>query len=360
MTDALTPRDLAVLRLAAQGYTNREISKVFGLSEKSIEHMLGSTDPFRALYAKLGVKNRAEAAAWYTARYGLGQRMNSGRTADYLLELATDYVARIYQTRIHGHPQMAIEMAQFVSAMLEDAAQKTISPRYQEALLAIRTQALLEQGTAYLETTTPDALFRMINPLVCEIRVMAKATGHSPLLGEACVLLAGVANITKHYALGMRLYTTALDLIDEMNLTLRSLRGIAIAAAYLNKPATVSAVSSRVSKLVEDGCWINGEQVCETLEGVGKAQGLLGSTTAYRYLEQGEAILTVQAAHNSTKLPLRRLQLLVSKLEVTQRLAPTDHAVIEQLGRDGIALAHEYGYHRHVALIKKRLATSLP
>ena len=137
MTHSLTLRDLTILRLTAQGCTNREISEALGLSEKSIEHMLGSTDTFRAIYAKIGVKNRAEAVAWYMARYGLDKGIHPARAADHLLELASDYVTRVYQMRVMGKPHIAIEMAQFIATVLGEAVPEALSPGYQEALLTL-------------------------------------------------------------------------------------------------------------------------------------------------------------------------------------------------------------------------------
>ncbi|GGV34835.1 helix-turn-helix transcriptional regulator [Streptomyces spectabilis] len=56
---ALTPQELAVARLAAQGLTNRQIATSLALSVKTIEYHLGHT------YAKLGI----------TSRIGLVQRL---------------------------------------------------------------------------------------------------------------------------------------------------------------------------------------------------------------------------------------------------------------------------------------------
>lgn len=53
---ALSPREREVLRLAAEGLTNRGIGAVLGLSPRTVERHIGS------VLAKLGVPNRAAAA----------------------------------------------------------------------------------------------------------------------------------------------------------------------------------------------------------------------------------------------------------------------------------------------------------
>jgi DNA-binding NarL/FixJ family response regulator len=59
--ELLTRRETEVLRLLAEGLTNREIAARLFISPKTAEHHVGR------LYAKLGVGSRAEAAA-YAAR----------------------------------------------------------------------------------------------------------------------------------------------------------------------------------------------------------------------------------------------------------------------------------------------------
>jgi len=52
---ALTPREKEVLQMASQGYANKQIAELMGISEHTIKFHLSS------LYAKLRVTNRTEA-----------------------------------------------------------------------------------------------------------------------------------------------------------------------------------------------------------------------------------------------------------------------------------------------------------
>ena len=56
--ERLTPRELEVLHLLANGDSNPEIATVLGLSPKTVMHHSVS------IYGKLGVRGRAEATAW--------------------------------------------------------------------------------------------------------------------------------------------------------------------------------------------------------------------------------------------------------------------------------------------------------
>jgi DNA-binding NarL/FixJ family response regulator len=60
----LSERELEVLRLVAQAWTNREIAETLVLSEKTVARHLTN------IFTKIGVENRAGAVA-YALRHGL-------------------------------------------------------------------------------------------------------------------------------------------------------------------------------------------------------------------------------------------------------------------------------------------------
>jgi DNA-binding NarL/FixJ family response regulator len=62
--DDLTPRELEVVKLIAEAYTNRQIAEALNLSEKTVESHRGN------LLAKLGMRDRVEIAR-YAIRRGL-------------------------------------------------------------------------------------------------------------------------------------------------------------------------------------------------------------------------------------------------------------------------------------------------
>jgi DNA-binding NarL/FixJ family response regulator len=62
--DPLTPRELEVVKLIAEAYTNRQIAETLGLAEKTVESHRAN------VFAKLGMRDRVELAR-YAIRRGL-------------------------------------------------------------------------------------------------------------------------------------------------------------------------------------------------------------------------------------------------------------------------------------------------
>jgi HD-GYP domain-containing protein (c-di-GMP phosphodiesterase class II) len=66
LTDQLTPREVDVLRLLAQGRPNKQIARTLGISVKTVDNHL------QRMYAKAGVSTRAAATVWAMQRGLLG------------------------------------------------------------------------------------------------------------------------------------------------------------------------------------------------------------------------------------------------------------------------------------------------
>src|SRR5690606_11009743 len=70
--ERLTPREMSILELIAEGKTNREIAESLFLAEKTVKNYVSS------LLTKMGIRHRSAAAAYVArlqtnrARLGLG------------------------------------------------------------------------------------------------------------------------------------------------------------------------------------------------------------------------------------------------------------------------------------------------
>jgi LuxR family transcriptional regulator, maltose regulon positive regulatory protein len=57
ITDALSPREIAILELIAQGQCNKAIARILGISPETVKTHV------KNLFVKLGVEKRAQAVA---------------------------------------------------------------------------------------------------------------------------------------------------------------------------------------------------------------------------------------------------------------------------------------------------------
>ena len=69
----LTPREAEILRLVAEGYSNRRLSELLAVSEPTVKFHLTN------VYRKLGVANRTEASRWAQRQGFLGAAARRGR-----------------------------------------------------------------------------------------------------------------------------------------------------------------------------------------------------------------------------------------------------------------------------------------
>ncbi len=252
MDGKLTTREIEILRLIAQGLSNREIAKRLHLAPKTIEHLLGSSDPHRAIYPKIGVTNRTEAAAWYTAIFGNRARDDTiDQLHHQLIEVYADYQKRITQLRHNGQPQLAMSMADFLVQKCLDAANQTHAASNRHTFLQIAAQALLEQCTTHLEIDPRHIVVEQVRPLTTTLKQVGKELGDKNSVALATVILAGAYNIQKRYDVGRTLYVEAYAQTSDIDVKLRILRGVTIAAAYLHDAAGVQQVIPMVKALIE-------------------------------------------------------------------------------------------------------------
>jgi DNA-binding NarL/FixJ family response regulator len=73
ITDALSPRETAILELIAQGHSNKTIARILGISPETVKTHV------KNLFVKLGVEKRAQAVARAFADAGVEYAAGSAR-----------------------------------------------------------------------------------------------------------------------------------------------------------------------------------------------------------------------------------------------------------------------------------------
>jgi hypothetical protein len=219
-----------------------------------------------------------------------------------------------------------------------------------DAFLRLFSTVLVEEALVYLETVPRDQIVVTMRPLLREFRATARELGEPQIMAPGYLSLAGAYNINRRYLVGQILYKRAFELLDTVDAQLRALRGIAIAGIFLGDKVGVELATSETIRRVEEGNFTRLEQVCETMEGVSRARGLLGIHDAFYWFEEAEKILERLTNH-----PLRKLQMITSKLEVLLHLDPNSTIDIQKLASAGLSIATTFEYSRHQRLISELL-----
>lgn len=344
----LTSAELEVLRLAAEGLTNKEIATRVYLSKKTIDHMLGS-DVTRGIYPKINVKSRAEATAWY---------LEKRTTYRDLRDWSDSSLYWIHRVRIGGQPRLAMEQAEEMATLLR----QKIDSKFRligglKPLLNRLAHLLFEQLIAFYEIAPPGQIWSFAKLKIKEMRDIARTCDDEELHSLA------------EYGLGMAYYllgdplrsVQALDQAWIGALTnddrLKILRTKALDWAYLKEQQHFKEMAVKAENLIQDGNFSDLHFVCMAYEGLGRGQGILNLPTAFEMLERGW-----QTYHKLIKkrenMPIRYVQLARSELEVAQHLQPRDKQWLEERAKEGLRLANEYGYPRYTEQIERLLEWS--
>lgn len=360
---SLTEREIKVLRLVSQGLTNKQIAEELHLSEKTIEHMLGRSDPYRAIYPKINASNRAEAGAWYAENIGNTgkERTNSGdpllhlvATHPHVLDITEDRLETTHQVRVQGNPHLAATLANTTAERLRKIVREIPSTKA-PPLLSMLAQILYEQALSLREVaSSPQEAWASTDPLVKEMLEIADRCEDGDLFALAYLSQGDSTYIAKQYVSAAGWFNRAQDSVTNDGILFEILRPLALSYAYLRDKKGFKKAETEARAIIEGGQISNLEQICQVLEGIGRGQGLLGSPEAIKTLEEAEDVYN-KITDRTTKAPIRAIQLMRSRLEVIQCLEPTDKILLETYGEKGIRLAQEYGYHRHEWQIRNLL-----
>ncbi len=340
----LTPGELEVLRLAAEGLKNKDIAQALHFSEKTIEHMLGNADSDRAIYAKLGVKNRAQATGWYEKTMTAYQ---------YLKDHTEDNLQWINEIRIDGQPRQAMARAGYIA----DRLRQEISDKFKlvkvKLLLKRLAQLLFEQLIAFYEIALPDQIWPFVDPRIKEIYDLAKECDNDKeIIGLADYGLGLAYYLTNEPNHSLQASSRAWQEMSRVDDKLKVLRTMALDWAYLQEEQNFRATASQAQDLIQAGKFSDLQFVGMTLEGLGRGQAILKLPTAVDTLEQGRQIYN-QLTRPYHKMPIRQVQLIRSELEVALHLKAGNKLWSGERANEGLRLANEYGYPRYAEQIEQ-------
>lgn len=346
----LVKREIDVLACLARGLTTRQIAAELYYAEGTIENMLGRNNIDRGIYRKIGVKNGAEAAAWFgrtTANYEL------------LKKLGETYVTRISQIRLRGLSQDAVEWAIEADRILRAGINNdVIAIGADQSLHRLRVKILYEHIIALIETAMPTNVLPLTKPVIRELRSIGereqddnnKQYPDQENIEERILALADYAEglayyVSGHYQTSIRYLQSAMEQARKKDTQLNILRFLGLDLAGLHQPEAFDEVAQQTKAWISKEYFFEPHLVCMAWEGLGRGQGLLNDTRAFDTINKGWNLYRL--ATKNGKYPLRYIQLVRSQLEIATSLNSIERFQMEQKARVGIQKAKEYGYPRY-------------
>lgn len=305
----LTRREFKVLDLASQGLTNKEIAREVSLSPRTIGHMLGNDDPFRSIYAKIGVQTKAAATAWFASRDAQAHddqpadwvRLCSSPSAaeddavlnalraealtTFVLEAFDDDLGTIVRARNVGESHLSLQMGQRKAEQFRKLIKVAPSSPASQLLLSRLGLLLYQNALTCVVLVLPEDALRTLKPISDELMAVARACGEEQFASNAKFVLGTAYYFMEDYERAVGLLKQALLTKTDLDVRIRMLRLLALSLAYRLEKSEFSHVEGELRNLVSEGNWTDPISVCAMNEGLGRAHSLLGSPRAFHYLE---------------------------------------------------------------------------
>lgn len=359
----------ALLQLISQSLGERRpawLARQCGLTESAVSQWFtGDTIPSARALARIAVifdldgRHLARLAGRDPEKVAQLQDEMSGPiglSATALVEFARAHIDQVYLIRIRGNPQSTAVMAEQI-AMLAGQPVHGSREVIQE-LLRLRGRALFEWATALREIRQPNELVRATAPVVDQMKetLADLSDGHArdELAGLISVTEGQAAYIARHPDVSLaHLIRVGEEVNDDERLLNR--RTIAINWAELGRDgqvdrerarSTVRRLEIEALHIIGLGAFGNEHTVVVTLEGFGRARGLLGMEKAVETLEAAKR-LAQQIRSRGAHYPLPSIQIARSRLRVMLTEQERDHTLFEQIATEGLRSAQAEGYERY-------------
>jgi tetratricopeptide (TPR) repeat protein len=340
----LRPRRTIKLQL-----TQKQIARMIGIDQSRISRLeLGAGIPKDFPCAKAIAEcyqlDEEETKKWYQLIYGVSpidELLTKNLIESYKLHVDT-----LYKAQQRGVSELVIDRTYVITEQLRETI--ISSSRIREPLQKILARLLLTQIGSYMEIGLPNEMSGYTTPLIKEVQDIAKEYDDKNLLGSAYFNIGDIYYIKKQYDDAMPWLELAYDFLkDDKNSCLRINRTMALSLANLQEKKEFLRVKERAMGLIEDGEFTSLEPVCQVLEGIGSGLGILKSPNAFRVLEEAQNTHEMMIARDE-KMPFLSIQLARSQIEAMHNLGSKDKRLIEEIGKEGLRMASEYGFHRYV------------
>jgi transcriptional regulator with XRE-family HTH domain len=354
----------AVLRAKRKklGLTQQQMARKIGVHQSRIARIeLGTgipkDHPTAKKYSDSYKLTEEEENKFYQLIFGVEPQFLT--LSPTVIEVFVDTIETIHQVRIQGNPQLAGMRADVTANRLNELKRvfHTASTT-RDSLLKIYGRVLNERSWIYKETLAPRSVPVTTKPLINEMHAIAAACRDSELYGLFAFQKASTFYMMGQYVASLPLLTTALGHLKSSDDRLAVLRAIALSWSYLKDKTRFEETETKIRRIIEGGKCLSLERICQSLEGLGRAQGVLRLPRALKTMEEGWKIYAQMLDHHAIA-PFRHVQLVRSHLEIAKHTEGKDPKLFENLGSEGLRVSQQHGYPRHELIIRSFLTEIL-
>jgi transcriptional regulator with XRE-family HTH domain len=347
------------------GLTQSQIAKRTGISQPWLSRIeSGSYDNLSPeivrVLAECYKLSQEERAEWFEILYAISPE-NVGSVPDaswtnydFRIEAFTTDLKTIHRMRAEGNTSLCLETAGDVAKRLQKFLKEISDAERQKPLLRLYALIKLEEAKAYTWCIPSDNIWAVTRPIVEEVKDIAKRGDDAELFGLAEFREGDAYYIAGHHHLSQRLLNRALEKIADADTQLWILRNVALNWAYLAAEEHFRKVESAIQDLINRSSSFGLDRLCNALEGLARAQGILGLSEAFQTWSMGGEIYAKMKRENKMA-PFREVELIRTQLELIRHFHPRATRRLEAIGQRGLFLAREFGYLRHEKYIQNTL-----
>jgi transcriptional regulator with XRE-family HTH domain len=257
----------------------------------------------------------------------------------------------IYQARIGGNPQLAQEMAEAFSALINRKGNQIAHAKFFPEIEKIQARIWVEQAIAFRETCQANQVDQALK-FANGIKTIGQKYGDYEIiaLGNACAtdthyISKRWRNAIYEASEGKKLYDGGQE--KDFDNILLMLRTEIMSHALLSQVDEFKRAATKAIKRVQHRQFIHTEVVCTLLEGVSTGQGILRLKDAPETLDKARDFLSQTQKEHTQKPTFRYIQIARSGLQSALHLG-MDTGPYVKVAEEALRLAQGHKYLRYV------------
>lgn len=345
-------------RREALGLSQPQMGKKIGVDQSRISRVERGRKPKDAPTAQRYIDayqlSQGEANCWLELIFG---HPPTSLFPPEDLALVDGLIDSVRNIRIQGNPTQAINIVEQLDRWVLEKGRHASAAQYSQ-IQATHGWLLLEKANTYRDFLAGQEILKAALPILKEVAQIATACANEEMLGRVGRQFGSLCYITEDYPSAIQHYQACIGLLKTPEERLVVLSGLAISLGYSGKVKEVGKVAAKFNQLLDETECSDLPTVCDALQTVARAQGLVKLDDAWKTLDQLQAFCLKKNLVGQLA-PIRDVQLYKAQVEVIVQFEPWRKADLEILGQRGLTLAQTYGFHRHSKQIGKILEDSL-